>query len=214
MNELPFNACDYRCEHCLVTGECAVYQKLKERSLKRALNGIGENDVAAVLHDIRESFRETEAQIKQKARDLGIDIDEISGGTSREAISGQHRGAEDDPLYLSALDFTRQAQRFLRSAGAVVGEEEKEYLEDIAWHHTVVPVKIYRALGWRTDGDGAVDAVNSAAVAAKSLTICIMAFDYLAPRYTALLPACRNLSDDARKIKEEIKVRIRPARAA
>ncbi len=214
MNELPFNACDYRCEHCLVTGDCAVYQQLRKRSLEHTLDSLGEDDVSAVLHDIQESFRETEAAIKQKARDIGIDIDELSRTSSPEAMSRHRRKVDDDPLYRRALDFTRQAQKFLQTAGSVAGVKEQSYLDDIAWHHTVVAVKVYRALGWGGGTGGAVDSANSAAVAVKSLTICIMAFDYLASRSLVLSPVCRNLSDDARKIKEEIKTRIKPARAA
>ncbi len=214
MNELPFNACDYRCEHCLVTGECAVYQKLRERSLQHALDGGDEHELAAVLRDIRESFRETEARIKQKARDLGIDIDELSGNASPAKDGTGSSGPGDAPLYRQALDFTMHAQGFLRSAQTAVGEGDRDYLDDIAWHHTVVAAKIYRALGWRTDGENAVDAADSAAVAIKSLTICIMAFDYIASRYPMLLPACRTLAAEARQIKEEIRARIRPARAA
>jgi len=83
MKRLPFNACDYRCERCLETAECAVFQKLQERSLQNWTGGDG-NDSAAVLRDIRESFRETEARIKQKARDIGIDLDGIAGESSAE----------------------------------------------------------------------------------------------------------------------------------
>ncbi len=213
MNELPFNACDYRCEHCLVTAKCAVFQRLQDRSLKHALDDADADGFDAVLQRIRESFRETETMIKQKARDLGIDLDELSSASPRKGIS-HRRSAEDDPLYRQALDFAMQTQRFLRRAEAAAGTEAKGYLDDIAWHHSVVAVKVYRTVGRSPDGEGAVDAANSAAVTINSLTICIMAFDYLAERCPAVSAECRELSHAAWKIKGEIKDRIWPARAA
>ncbi len=214
MSQLPFNACDYRCEHCLVTGECAVYRQLQERSLGGVLDDPAEDDYAAILHAIRESFRETEARIKQKAREAGIDIDEMAGDSSAGNVRTLHRSAGDDPLYKRVFDFSKRSLVFLDAARAEVAAEAYGYLDDIAWHHTVVAAKVYRALGWSADREGADDAVNSAAVAAKSLTICAMAFDYLAPRYPSLSRDCNKLADEARGIKEEIMERIRPARAA
>ena len=214
MKRLPFNACDYRCERCLETAECAVFQKLQERSLQNWTGSSDGNDSAAVLRDIRESFRETEAQIKQKARDFGIDLDGIAGGTCAEEIRGQRWGAEDDPLYKRSYDFTMLTHEFLRAAEPLVDGEAKEYFDDIAWHHTVVVAKVYRTVGWKTHEEGATDAKKSAAVAVKSLTICIMAFEYLSSRYPALSQECGRLSAAARRIKEEIRERIKPARAA
>jgi len=214
MKRLPFNACDYRCERCLETAECAVFQKLQERSLQNWTGSSGGNDSAAVLSDIRESFRETEAQIKQKARDFGIDLDGIAGMPSSEEVQGQLRGAVEDPLYKRSYAFTMQTHEFLRAAERLVDGEAKEYFDDIAWHHTVVVAKVYRTVVWRAHEEEAIDAKKSAAVAVKSLTICIMAFEYLASRFPTLTQECGRLSAAARQIKEEIRERIKPARAA
>ncbi len=214
MKRFPFNACDYRCERCLETAECAVFQKLQERSLQDRANGGDGNDFAAVLRDIRESFRETEARIKQKARDFGIDLDGIAGESSAEETRETCKRTMDDPLYKRSYDFTMQTHEFLRAAERVVDGEAKEYFDDIAWHHTVVVAKVYRTVGWKAHVEGAIDAKKSAAVAVKSLTICIMAFEYLASRYPALAQECGRLSAAARRIKEEIRERIKPASAA
>ena len=39
MKRLPFNVCDYRCERCLETADCAVFRKLQERSLRDWIAG-------------------------------------------------------------------------------------------------------------------------------------------------------------------------------
>lgn len=214
MQRLPFNACDYRCDRCLETAECAVFQKLQERSLQNWTGSSDGNDSSALLRDIRESFRETEARIKQKARDFGIDLDGIAGMPSTEEVRGQLGSAMDDPLYRRTYDFTMQTHEFLRAAERLVDGEAKEYFDDIAWHHTVVVAKVYRTVGWKTHEEGATDAKKSAAVAIKSLTICTMAFDYLASQCPVLSQECGRLSAVARQIKEELRERVKPARAA
>ncbi len=214
MKQLPFNACDYRCDRCLETAECAVFQKLKENSLEGVTGSSDGSDYAAVLRDIRESFRETEERIRQKARDMGINLDAISGGASSAEIKKTCRLTMNDPLYKRAYDFTVETNEFLRTAGPVVRGEAKEYFDDLAWHHTVVAAKVYRTVIWRAHEEGAVDAKQSAAVAVKSLTICIMAFEYLAGRHPALSEEGERLSAVARGLKEEIRERVKPAHAA
>ncbi len=211
MKRLPFNACDYRCERCLVTEECAVFQKLQEQSLMHEIKGIDANDPAVVLQDIRQSFRQTEEMIKQKAREFGIDIDEIAGTTTAAEVEEHVRTTREDPLYKRSEEFTAEAHRFLGAADPAIVKEAQEYFDDIAWHHTMVSAKIFRALGWRTDDDEmiAFDGKNSAAVAMKSLTICGMAFDHLASCYPRIAEDCNRLSAAGREIKEEIRNRFK-----
>jgi hypothetical protein len=209
MKHLPFNACDYRCEHCFVTAECAVYQKLQDPSLQHMVN---ESDFTAVLHDVRESFRETENLIKLKAWEAGIDIDAIAGTSSLEEVREQQGRILNDPLYQQSHDFTIQTSVFLDAARHAVAGEAIDYIDDIAWHHTMVTAKIYRALGWRMDEYRAIDAKNSAAVAMKSLTMCIMAFDELASRYSVISQECRRLSAVAQQLKRGIQKRMKAGR--
>jgi hypothetical protein len=213
MKRLPFNACDYRCERCHVTSECAVYRKLQQRSLLHGMNGVDENDPAVILEDIRESFRETEEMIKQKAREFGIDIDEIAGRTTAAEIEEQEATTRKDPLFKQAEEFMRETNGFLKAADTVIAGEDREYFNDLAWHHTVIAAKIFRALGWRTDPDDSIsfDGKNSAAVAAKSLAICVLAFDQLAARYPALAEQCNRLAARGGDIRDEIRKRFKLA---
>jgi hypothetical protein len=211
--KLPFNACDYRCERCLETAQCHVFRTIQQHSLLKGVDNRSDFFSEAVLDDIRESFRETEEMIKQKARELGIDIAGIAGGGSEAEIRDSRPAILDDPLYEECRTFAGDASLFLKTAYPGIREEDGEYLDDLAWHHSVVTPKIYRALGWRTDGDIALDAKNSAAVALKSLTICIMAFDYLS-RHQTIAEECRRLSSAGTALKDKIKNRFQTARPA
>lgn len=206
LKPLPFNACDYRCERCLETERCAVFQKLRERSTLHRVHGKDEDAIETILEDVEDMFREAEEMIREQAGELGIDLDVVAADTALEDAGDDPR---DDPLYNHAHDFTMQTHQFLQKAEQLVRDDARGYFDDIVWHHTVVTAKIFHALG--SDGGDEVfreDSRNSGAVALKSLTICGMAFDYLASCYPDIADECRRLEGMARIIKEEVRMRF------
>jgi len=206
METLPFNACDYRCERCLATGHCAVFRDLSDREARNFALGRDSDGLDAALRDVGEIFSETRDMLAEKAAEFGIDLDELADAGPRDIFEE----AKKDPLYLSAFDFTMQVRDFLKTAEPVMLLEGWDFLEDITWHHTVVSAKVFRAVGSEEDPEMRFDAVNSAAVAINSLTICIMAFDALAPLYPMLERECKRLSLKSSELKQHISSRISP----
>ncbi len=200
MKSSPYNACDYRCERCLETDNCKVYQMLQEKSEHHQNMGRDENEMGAALEDVKETFQEAIEILRERAEGLGLNLDEFSD------IADDTPYLENDPLYESAHDFTMQAHAFIITADALVNENDREWFEDVVWHHTVVSAKTYRALS--SENDLREDAVNSAAVAVKSLTICTMAFDHLSTGYPDMAVKCKRLSDMAIVLKEKLKTRF------
>ncbi|MEK6743517.1 MAG: hypothetical protein AABZ15_07905 [Nitrospirota bacterium] len=206
METLPFNACDYRCERCLATERCAVFKDLSAREARNFALGRDSDGLGAALRDVGEIFGETRNMLAEKAAEYGIDLDELADAGPRDTFEE----AKKDPLYLSAFDFMIQAQEFLKTAEPIVLIEGCDFLEDITWHHTVVPAKVFRAIGSEDDPEMRFDAVNSAAVAMNSLTICIMAFGALAPLYPVIERECKELSLKAMELKQYIGSRFCP----
>ena len=206
METLPFNACDYRCERCLATECCAVFQDLSEREALNFALGRDSEGIDAALRDMGEIFSETRYMLAEKAVELGIDLDELVDAGPRDIFEE----AKKDPLYLSAFDFTMQVRDFLKTAEPVMLLEGQDFLEDITWHHTVVSAKVFRAIGSDDEPDMRFDAVSSAAVAMKSLTICVMAFDALSPLYPVIERECKRLSLKASELKQHISSRFSP----
>lgn len=118
--------------------------------------------------------------------------------------------AEKDPLYLSAYDFTTQARDFLKTAEPVILLEGRDFLEDIIWRHAVISAKVFRAIGSEDEPEMRFDTANSAAVAMNSLTICIMAFDALAPLSPTLERERKRMSLKALELKPHISSRFNP----
>jgi len=206
METLPFNACDYRCERCLETERCAVFQKNWERAERNFALGKESEGLDAALRDVGDIFAETRELITEKAAEFGIDLDQLDDAEPRDPFEE----AVKDPLYQAAYDFMTQVRDFLKTTELIITPAGQDFLEDITWHHTVVSAKVFRAIGSDDDPEMRFDAVNSAAVAMKSLTISIMAFDALAPLYPALEQECKRVSLKASELKQLIGARFGP----
>ena len=181
----PYNRCDYRCGSCIHTRYCKLYQL---DQLPTAFpNGTDESppDMAEVLGDMRESLRNTSLMLQHKARQAGNNPKRKTG----LPVTPETPDPDNFPVYSQAHDFTLKLHQFVRHFLDNVPADENiqelwPELDDISWHHTIISVKIARALTSQWEGDefGREDANNSAEVALKSLRICRMAMGNLVER--------------------------------
>ena len=206
MNISPYNACDYRCDRCLETERCKVFQMETEREARNFALGRETNGIEAALRDVGEIFAETKELLLEKAKEFDIDLEEFADAGPDDIF----KEAKKDPLYRWSFDFTMKTHAFLKKAEPVITPGDKEFFDDIGWHHTIVPAKVFRATGSEDEPEMRFDSVNSAAVAMKSLTICIMAFDTLASHYPDLSGECEELSEMAKGIKQALRERFAP----
>src|SRR5574341_151924 len=185
MKILPYSACDYRCERCLETERCAVFRMESEREVRNFAQGSETSGIEAGLRDVGDFFAETKEMLKDQAEEFDIDLDGLADVGPRAAYTE----AKKDSLYQRSYDFAMEIHAFLEKIEPVITMAGKKFFDDIIWHHTVVSAKVFRAVCSGYDPEMRFDAVNSAAVATKSLTICIMAFDELSVRvWPAALP--------------------------
>ena len=175
-----------------------------EREARNFALGRDTRGIEAALRDGGEIFAETKEMLLEKAEEFDIDLDELADAGPRDIFED----AQKDPLYLRSFDFTMKTRAFLEKIEPVIISTGKEFFDDIEWHHTVVSAKVFRAIGSDDKPEMRFDAVNSAAVAMKSLTICIMAFDTFASLYPEMTGECREFSDMARGIKQTLRERF------
>jgi hypothetical protein len=175
-----------------------------QREARNFALGRETHGIEAALRDVGEIFAETKEMLLEKAEEFDIDLDELADAAPRDIFDE----AQKDPLYRRSFDFTMKTRAFIKKIEPVITSEGKEFFDDIEWHHTVVSAKVFRAIGSDDEPEMRFDAVYSAAVAMKSLTICIMAFDMLASRYPEMSGECREFSDIAKGIKQTLRKRF------
>lgn len=205
MKKYPYNACDYRCERCLETAACAVFRMTSEREARNRAMGRETEGLEAAIRDVGEIFEETKEMLLQEADEFDFDLDAAADTEHRDTFEE----AREDDLFLRAREFTMKVQEFLKKIEPVITPDSQEFFDDIAWHHAIVSAKVFRAIGSENEPEIRFDAVNSAAVAVKSLTICIMAFEALASRYPETGEDSRKFATAALGIKQSIRERFR-----
>ncbi len=204
MKSAPFNSCDYLCEKCSETEECTIYALLKEKARSKRTPGQAGTRPAVFLEDVKESLDEAMEMLQEMAAELDIELDETAGLAELD----EHY-IDTDELYQLSLTFTLKVHAFLKRIERLVKTRNKDAFEDIAWHHTIVSVKIHRAVA--SDYDGlSEDAIASAGVALKSLAKCIDALTLIGKTCAAAEEESRVLFNTAVEVKRQVAKRFTP----
>lgn len=202
MKRSPFNTCDYLCKRCGETENCAIYALLEEKVLSRQSRDAIKGWHLASLEDVKESLDETMELLKKVVADLHIELDDGGGIEELEQHSIEH-----DALCQLALTFSVKAAAFLEKMEPFIKPGEEGAFEDLAWYHRVVSVKTHRAVA--SDYDGlSEDAIDSAEVAARSLTRCVEAFEEIEKGCPLASDGSRQLSGTALEIRRQLQKRF------
>lgn len=176
--ETPYNYCDRWCERCVYEKQvrCRLYGDEMEQKLNCIANGRDENDVEITGEVIRRQWEEAFEGFEEKMQEFGIEVDEINEH-EEDAFKKNYRNKEKDPLRATADNYGENTDIFLRKhffKNRKIPGEVKNELEILSWYHTVLPVKLERALtGLNKEKDqygfGLVDAVGQLLICKKAI---------------------------------------------
>ena len=198
-----FNYCDKWCERCALSSRCMVFRAEAE---KGRLNKTPEmND--EFWQEISDMFKETLVKLKQLMEERGIEMEEPTWEELDENEKLEQY-VESHPLTLISETYFKQAHNWLNSNRMIITEKTDEYkrlfqsdptnmnyidkalkindyVEIIAWYHSLITVKINRALFSKIFDDDSEDdeiqndANGSAKVALKGVERSIVAWKEL-----------------------------------
>ena len=150
-----YNYCDRLCERCKLKDRCFLYAKEKMRIEEHRRKGEDPDDWSVVLADIERSFGKAMEFLKRLAAKEGIESEPIQASSSLPDPSSH-------PLYKLSQDYMKRAHLFLEGLrGKIekysedlqlcgqVSSDIREIIsnyETVLWYHTLIPVKISRAL--------------------------------------------------------------------
>jgi hypothetical protein len=196
--ESPYNYCDRWCERCVHEKQirCTLYKDELERKITCIAHGRDEDDLEITEAVMEAQFKEVDERLSEHMDKYGIDLDnpDIDGDELDEEdaidfddlppdIQDQIKFVENNPLAVTAEQYRKKAQDFLE--GTFYKEKEK-YLalaydfETVAWYHTLLVVKLHRALcGFHEsacEGEFALyDAIAQFQVCKKAITLSVEA---------------------------------------
>ena len=202
-----YNTCDQWCMYCPATARCLAFRCSPEAEAS-------DEDVCASL---AEHLSDGLMLLKNlsNAEGIALPIDDALDAEEGAGVFDVH-----DPLERMGVRYLQLAHAYLCTRTDLPADLEKRAggplpLEVLAWYHTLVPAKIYRALvgtarAGHDDADGRHDSLVSAKVALIGLDRSLGALAALAAESSD--PRVSTLRAHARRLRRELEARFPAAR--
>lgn len=218
--ESPYNFCDRWCERCLheKQNRCRVYQDEFEQKITCIAHGREPNDPEITAEVLKWQFEGVDEKIQQFCEENDIDLDEIDESEFEE-MQWRRETLKEHPLNLLGKQYLKVAHKFLKETfydKKDIASKLITHFETVAWYHTLLSVKLRRALDGFYEPPSEYefslcDAVAQFAICKKSIDESVKALQIIAPFYpihknqiTILLTLLRNILKGIEKLEESI----------
>lgn len=192
--EAPYNFCDRWCERCSHEKQmrCKIYQDELEQKMTCIAYGKESGDPEITKEVMKRQFEEIGEELEQFAEENEIDFDDIDD-PEFEKIREHIKFVENNPLQRTAERYLDITHEFLEKTFYKTGFEDQALAGDfeiVSWYHTLLPVKMNRALAGfhepACEGDLALyDAVAQFQICKKAITQSAEAFRKIGQSYTS-----------------------------
>lgn len=187
--ETPYNYCDRWCERCAHETQlrCKLYKDELECKLNCIGNGRDENDPEITAAVMKQQFKEAFDELEDTMEELDIDMDEAGIDETWEGIEEHVRFVSNNSLTKTSAKYSALAHDFLKKnyyEKRDISPELKDPFEIVNWYHSLLPVKINRALAGfhepMADGDISLyDAIGQFQICKKAIRKSLNAFDII-----------------------------------
>lgn len=146
----PYNFCDRWCERCAheKQARCRLYQDEYERKLTCIAYGRDPDDSEVTAEILKQQYEPIEKLLEKDIEEYQIEIGDIDDSEFKE-YERQDELAKNDSLTQTADQYLKKSHIFLEKT--FINPQEivpalKYDFETVAWYHTLLFVKITRAL--------------------------------------------------------------------
>lgn len=160
------NYCDQWCERCELTSRCSVFAMEQENPKRPCSNDIENQEF---WNQICETLQTTLDLLREMAEKNGLDIDAPVSEEEEEQDTVEREKAFENELVKAAGEYRETVRKWFESSEGLFEEKQKELelkarlalpdsdpeaeamdfndiIEIIQWYHTLIPVKIHRAV--------------------------------------------------------------------
>lgn len=162
--ETPYNYCDRWCERCTYDKQkrCSLYKDELERKITCIAHGRDENDTEITGAVLEAQYGQTDEILSEHIDKYGIDLDNpdideddlteedaIDFDALPQEIQNHIKFVENNPLSTTVEQYCKRAHEFLKDT---FYKDDKKYaafnydFETVGWYHTLLPLKLQRAL--------------------------------------------------------------------
>jgi hypothetical protein len=200
-----YNYCDRWCERCRYTDRCRVFRDSERQRARAKRRGADPDDLQSVLEDVSRNFEKAGRMLARWAKANDVDLDKLAAGAAASETPAEARSERDvdaDGLVAASTQYLEQCHALLDALGPTFNQDLEEAqgragfmdvdaearnltrirkaFDVVAWYHTMIHVKIRRAVGSRLEAEEErqseeerefhlSDAAGSASVARKGL---------------------------------------------
>lgn len=148
--EAPYNFCNRWCERCIAEKQSCrrLYLDEFEQKITCIAHGKEPDDPKITTEVIRQQYEAVEENMEKFIEENGIEFDELDEGI-QEAIRRQEEFIENNPLHKTAQAYHQKAHKLLQETFYKEKSSDSQItceFEIVSWYHTLLPVKLYRAL--------------------------------------------------------------------
>jgi len=234
-----YNYCDRWCERCAFTSRCMNYAMGQEESCDLESQDIDNQAFWDKLHGI---FAATLEMAKEKAEEMGIDLDAIDLQEAAEQSERVHEAAKEQPCSKAAMTYNKMVDGWFKENKDLLEDKSDELqtlaqadipgtspadeavsirdcLEVIRWYQPQIWVKLCRAASGMIHSEIEdldciqEDANGSAKVAILGIERSIAAWAALLPHFPDQEPHILNLLATLKRLLRQVEAAFPHARA-
>jgi len=191
----PYNFCDQWCERCVYEKQirCKVYLDELEQKMVCIAHDREPGDPEITEAVLRKQLEDAGEKLEQFAEENEIDLDNIDD-PEFEKIREHIKFVENNPLLATVEQYRKKGQSFLKNT--FYNQQEikgglTDDFETVAWYHTLLPVKLQRALAGfhepAAEGDISIyDAVAQFEICKKAINRSVSALQNIAKKDKSL----------------------------
>lgn len=185
------NYCDRWCERCGFTARCRVFAMQQEFT-----DDEKDPDSEAYWLNLKSIFAEARTILREKAPELGIDVETVSTDEIRKAAKRQDRFLQTQDLNGLAEAYGAESAKLLDHAedlletSSLDEESRMQMVEIIRWYQYTIGAKIHRGLQGLLDVDGyesSAEIDDPQSDANGSMKVALLAIERSVMAWTGLL---------------------------
>lgn len=150
--QVPYNFCDRWCDQCRQETQhrCRLYLDDLDRRVTNIAHGREDDDVAILHHDLEKKLEAMEPFLEDLEEEDGVgDPEDVIADNAYEELKRKEDALHEHSLQKITQYYMTQAHNFLQAhfdeKGGIPCVLRQDY-QTLAWYHTILPVKMHRAL--------------------------------------------------------------------
>lgn len=150
-----YNYCDHWCEKCPSSkrNKCYLYWDSEKERRETIKNGQDPYDLKIIFKSIRKSLKQAGQLLYKISEAEGLDMTITPEFEKECELKEEITNPSKEDLYLKSRKIAVEIDQWLNTDAMIACIKNKDEYDNIMWHKTLIPAKIFRALHGKKEAD-------------------------------------------------------------